>query len=195
MKKITLLLLIISTISLGQKKVEVYKKLANFTCDCAKSKGSENLTDVAVGLCIFESLNKINVKEQKIIGYNSEKKAELSDEIAENIGTEMAFICPEVFSNLESQEGQSEEVDLDLYFTGNYSATASNEFNTIKVLDENKLQKDFIWLFPFDGDALLMKKKINVGEKIEVRYREQSFFDPKTNAYKIFNEILEIKLL
>ena len=187
-------MLLLSIFSFGQKKADVYKKLANFTCECSKSKESDKLTDTAVGLCIFESLNKISAKEQKLIGYNADKKAELKDEIAENIGTEMAFICPEVFSNLENQEGQSEEVDTDLYFTGNYSATSSNQFNTIKVLDENKSQKDFIWLFPFDGDALLMKK-INVGEKIEVRYREQSFFDPKTNAYKIFNEILEIKLL
>ncbi len=193
MKKITILLVLICSYSFAQKKEVLYKKVASLTCECTTAKKTDKLSDEDFGFCILISLNKLTPKEQKIIGYDSNEKSEIKDEIAENIGIEMALICPEIFSKIESEE-QVEEVP-DLVFIGIFNTTVSNEFNTIKVTYENKVTKDFIWLFPFDGDSLLIKKKIVKGDKIEIRYREQSFFDPKTNDYKNYLEILEIKLL
>ncbi|WP_395054172.1 hypothetical protein [Flavobacterium sp.] len=193
MKKITILLVLICSYSFAQKKEVLYKKVASLTCECTTAKKTDKLSDEDFGFCILISLNKLTPKEQKIIGYDSNEKSEIKDEIAENIGIEMALICPEIFSKIES-EVQVEEVP-DLVFIGIFDTTVSNEFNTIKVTYENKVTKDFIWLFPFDGDSLLIKKKIVKGDKIEIRYREQSFFDPKTNDYKNYLEILEIKLL
>lgn len=194
MKKLSLALFLFSMYSVAQKKDVVFKKVATLTCECTSAKKTENLSDTDFGFCLLGSLGKLTPKEQKIIGYGTGDKSEISDEIAESIGIEMALICPEIFSKMESDE-EEVEAESDLVFTGTFETTITNEFNTIKATDENKVTKDFIWLFPFDGDALLIKKKIIAGDKIEIRYREQSFFDPKTNEYRNYLEILEIKLL
>lgn len=198
MKNATLLLLFFTAFSFAQKREVVFKKLAESTCECTKAKGEETISDISLGLCIFQSLDKLTPKEQKVIGYNPEKKMETIEGVAENVGLEMALICPEIFAKMsDSEEEATEEVaDVeDTFIVGTYDSMVSKEFVTIKIIDENKAVKDFIWLFPFDGDTLFIKKKVDKGEKIEVHYREQEFFDPKTNSYQKYNEITEIKLL
>lgn len=198
MKNATLLLLFFTAFSFAQKKEVVFKKLAESTCECTKAKGEATISDISLGLCIFQSLDKLTPKEQKVIGYNPEKKMETIEGVAENVGLEMALICPEIFAKMsDSEEEATEEVaDVeDTFIVGTYDSMVSKEFVTIKIIDENKAVKDFIWLFPFDGDTLFIKKKVDKGEKIEVHYREQEFFDPKTNSYQKYNEITEIKLL
>ena len=198
MKNATLLLLFFTAFSFAQKKEVVFKKLAESTCECTKAKGEATISDISLGLCIFQSLDKLTPKEQKVIGYNPEKKMETIEGVAENVGLEMALICPEIFAKMsDSEEEATEEVaDVeDTFIVGTYDSMVSKEFVTIKIIDENKAVKDFIWLFPFDGDTLFIKKKVDKGEKIEVHYREQEFFDPKSNSYQKYNEITEIKLL
>ncbi len=199
MKNATLLLLFFTAFSFAQKKEVVFKKLAESTCECTKAKGEATISDISLGLCIFQSLDKLTPKEQKVIGYNPEKKMETIEGVAENVGLEMALICPEIFANMTDSEEEATvdttAVEEDTFIIGTYDSMVSKEFVTIKIIDENKAIKDFIWLFPFDGDTLFIKKKVDKGEKIEVHYREQEFFDPKTNSYQKYNEITEIKLL
>ena len=198
MKNATLLLLFFTAFSFAQKKEVVFKKLAESTCECTKAKGEATISDISLGLCIFQSLDKLTAKEQKIIGYNPEKKMETIEGVAENVGLEMALICPEIFANMSDDEeaaADSTAVEEDTFIVGTFDSMVSKEFVTIKIIDENKAVKDFIWLFPFDGDTLFIKKKVDKGEKIQVNYREQEFFDPKTNSYQKYNEITEIKLL
>ncbi len=200
MKKIILLLLF-PVVMMAQKKEAVYKKLAALTCECSTNKGAEKLSETDLGLCIFEALNMLNDKEKKVIGYNPDKKSANIEKIAENVGVEMALICPKVFSNiLAEEEGVvSEEVVeeeiIESSHKGTFEAMTAVEFNTIIITDETNTKREFIWLFSFEGDALLIKGKIVKGDKIEVFYREQEFFDPKSKTYKIYNEITEVKLL
>ena len=185
---------------MAQKKEAVYKKLAALTCECSTNKGAEKLSETDLGLCIFEALNMLNDKEKKVIGYNPDKKSANIEKIAENVGVEMALICPKVFSNIlsEDQEVVEEVVEEEIIESshkGTFETMSAVEFNTITITDETNTKREFIWLFSFEGDALLIKGKIVKGDKIEVFYREQEFFDPKTKAYKIYNEITEVKLL
>ena len=200
MKKIILLLLF-PVVMMAQKKEVVYKKLAALTCECSTNKGAEKLSETDLGLCIFEALNMLNDKEKKVIGYNPDKKSANIEKIAENVGVEMALICPKVFSNILSEdegavtEAVVEEEIIESSHKGTFESMTAVEFNTITITDETNTKREFIWLFSFEGDALLIKGKIVKGDKIEVFYREQEFFDPKTKAYKIYNEITEVKLL
>jgi len=200
MKKIILLLLF-PVVMMAQKKEAIYKKLAALTCECSTNKGAEKLSETDLGLCIFEALNMLNDKEKKIIGYNPDKKSANIEKIAENVGVEMALICPKVFSNIISEDDEvvTEEVVEDEIIESSHKGTfevmTAVEFNTITITDETNTKREFIWLFSFEGDALLIKGKIVKGDKIEVFYREQEFFDPKTKTYKIYNEITEVKLL
>lgn len=199
MKKM-LLLLVFPMLLVAQKKEGVYKKLAALTCECSSNKGTEKLTETDLGLCIFEALNTLNEKERKIIGYNPDKKSATIEKIAESVGVEMVLICPKVFSNILSEEDEVTTEDaqaevIESSHKGTFDTLVSNEFNTVTIIDETNTKREFIWLFPYEGDALFIKEKIVKGDKIEVFYREQEFYDPKTKTYKIYNEITEVKLL
>ncbi|HLP63273.1 hypothetical protein [Flavobacterium sp.] len=200
MKKL-LLLLLFSIAMTAQKKEAVYKKLAALTCECATNKGTEKLTETDLGLCIFESLGMLDEKDRKAIGYNPDKKSTSLERIAENVGVEMALLCPKVFSNIldeAADEYAAEDEVVEVIASshkGSFESMTSAEFNTITITDESNTKREFIWLFSFVGDTLFIKDKIVKGDKIEVFYTEQQFFDPKTKTYKIYNEITEVKLL
>lgn len=200
MKKLLLLLLFTVTMT-AQKKEAVYKKLAALTCECATNKGTEKLTETELGLCIFQSLAMLDEKERKIIGYNPDRKSTSLDRIAENVGVEMALLCPKVFLNMLNEESagliaEDEVVEvIASSHKGSFESITSAEFNTITITDESNTKREFIWLFSFVGDSLFIKDKIVKGDKIEVFYTEQQFFDPKTKTYKIYNEITQVKLL
>lgn len=199
MKK--MLLLLLCTVAMtAQKKEAVYKKLAALTCECSTNKGTEKLTETDLGLCIFESLGMLDEKDRKTIGYNPDKKSTSLERIAENVGVEMALLCPKVFSNIldgEADEFVADEIEeiISSSHKGTFESMTSTEFNTITITDESNTKREFIWLFSFEGDSLFIKDKIVKGDKIEVFYTEQQFFDPKTKTYTIYNEITEVKLL
>lgn len=194
MKKIFLLLLL-PTVLFAQKKDEVIKKLANLACECTKEK--TEVSETSLGLCLLESVGKLSDKEKKVIGFTSGKESDAIKKIAEEIGTQMAFVCPEVFTKLQSEETTEEEYDEEpaLSFSGTFEVMTSNEFNTIVLVNDSKERKEFIWLFSFEGDSLLIKNKISKGDKIEVEYSELEFFDAKSKTYKVYNEISFLKLL
>ncbi len=197
MKK-TLLLLLFPVFLFAQKEDVVYKKLANQTCECINEKKKEKISELELGLCVISTLGKLSDKEKKIIKYDSASDTAL-DKVSEQIGMQMVSVCPEVFSNMLQaeavvEEAATEEVAPDPAFEGVFQTITSNEFKTISIIDNENQKREFIWLFSFDGDALFIKNKIVKGDKIEVTYREQNFFDPKINEYRIYFEILEVKL-
>jgi hypothetical protein len=197
MKKL-LVLLLFPILVMAQKKEDVYKKVAALTCECSTNKGTDKLTETDLGLCIFEALGMLSDKEKKIINYNPESKSKAIEKIAENVGVEMALICPKVFSKLMDDDQVVEKVVEEVIsssYKGTFDSIVSNGFNIITIIDESNTKREFIWLFSFEGDAMFIKGKIVKGDKIEIFYTEQSFFDPKTKTYKIYNEISEIKLL
>lgn len=199
MKKIILLLLFMPTILMAQKKEDVYKKVATSTCECATK--SNEISDTALGICILDALNQLTDKEKKTIGYNGSNKLEVIEKISENIGIEMVSICPEVFTKLDKDTDEdqvdTEEIadEEDLVVNGTFESVVTNEFNTVSIIDEKNEKQEFLWLVPFEGDTLLIKKKLEKGDKLEITYSEHEFFDPKTNSYKKGNMILGMRLL
>ncbi len=209
MKKL-LVVLLFPFLMTAQKKEEVNRKLAETTCDCVSAKGKQKVTEMDLGLCILSSLNKLSDKEKKVIGYNTKDKAGSIEKIAEDVGMEMATICPNLFIDMFEnnpellsdedevvavEEDTMKEEVVDSSTKGTFEMFAGTEFNTVVLTDEAGNRREFIWLFPFEGDSLFIKGKIVKGDKIEVYYREQSFFDPVKKEYRIYNEITEVNLL
>lgn len=195
--KLKLLLFLMPLGLMAQKKEIVYKKLANSTCECITTK---EVTDINLGICIFDAINKLTDKERKTVNVDIDDKMASIEKIAESVGLEMAVICPEVFVKIAKESDTeetfvAEEDELDLFYTGTFENIAAVEFNTIYLLDDKNVKQEFIWLFSFDGDNLFIKNKIVKGDKLEVHYRQQEFFDPKQSKYRIYNEITSIKLL
>ncbi|TBX71179.1 hypothetical protein EZL74_01355 [Flavobacterium silvisoli] len=194
--RITILLLLTPLLFWAQKKQAVYKKLATHTCDCVSKK--KDVTDVNLGICIFEAIDLLSNKERKSIDVNPDDKMTSIQNIAESVGIEMAVICPDVFIKIAENKADanfSDEDELDLFYVGTFESMTAKEFNTIVLLDEQNQKQEFVWLFSFDGDNLFIKNKIVKGDKLEIHYRQQDFFDPKLNQYRIYNEIVSIKLL
>ncbi|MGK4566500.1 hypothetical protein [Flavobacterium sp. 3HN19-14] len=122
------------------------------------------------------------------------------ERIAESIGVKMAVTCPAIFTKMMSDESDENQAPAAVeepnpLFSGTFDSVSANEFKTITIISDSNEKKSFIWLFPFDGDSLFIKNKISKGDKLEIEYREQQFFDAKTNAYRTYNEITGIKLL
>lgn len=196
MKSILFLLLLPVTL-MAQKREVVYKKLAKSTCECITAK---EITDINLGICIFDAMNKLTEKERKTVNIDIDNKMASIEKIAEAVGLEMATICPDVFIKMAKEEtdGQAfitDDDELDLFYTGTFESMVTNEFNTIFLLDDKNEKQEFVWLFSFEGDNLFMKNKIVKGDKLEIHYRQQDFFDPKQKKYRIYNEITSIKLL
>ncbi|WP_162126852.1 hypothetical protein [Flavobacterium phycosphaerae] len=193
----TILLFLFPVLLWAQKKEAIYKKLATYTCDCVG--GKKEVTDVNLGVCIFEALGQLSNKERRNIDVNQDDKMKAIQNIAESVGIEMAIICPDVFAKIAENKAEdtaiSDEDELDLFYTGTFESMATQEFNTIILLDEKNEKQEFVWLFTFEGDNLFIKNKIVKGDKLEIHYRQQDFFDPKQNKYRIYNEITSIKLL
>jgi hypothetical protein len=194
--KIKILLLLTPMLLLAQKKNMVYKKMAISTCDCISDK--KEITDVNLGLCIFEALDHLSPKEQRIIDADPDDKMTAIQKIAESIGLEMAIVCPDIFTKIaenKAQEIKDVADELDLFYTGTYDSLTTQEFNMILLLDGKNEKQEFVWLFSFEGDNLFIKNKITKGDKLEIHYRQQEFYDPKLGQYRIYNEITSIKLL
>ena len=201
MKNIQLLILFLPLILLGQKKEAVYKKLANLTCDCAEKKAKEkNLTSYDLGICIFDALDQLDVKDRKTISYNPDKKIETGMDIAKSVGVEMAIICPKYIKTTKEEEEPPVMIDSTQAVAintikGNIDSMVSNGLKFIYIIDDNHLKKEFLWLEAFEGDSLFIKGKATIGDTIEIHYIETNYFDPKENAYRIYNVITSIKLL
>lgn len=181
---------------MAQKKEIVYKKLANSTCECINTK---EFTDINLGICIFAAINELTEKERKIVKVDIDNKMASIEKIAESVGLEMATICPDVFVKIANENNPEANLiadnEMDLFYTGTFDSMATAEFNMIFLIDDKEVRQEFIWLYTFEGDTLLVKSKIVKGDKLEIHYRQQEFFDPKQNKYRIYNEITSIKLL
>lgn len=195
--KTFLLLMLFPVLSFGQKKDIIYKKLSDYTCDCAHKK--EQITDEALGFCIFEAVAALSAKEKKTINYNENDRVESVTKIAENIGFEMALSCSDVITKLNKSVGETADetvpTEVQPIFTGTLQSVGTGDFKTFLLVGENGEKMEFIWLSSFENDNLFVKNKITKGDKLEIQYREQQFFDPKTNLYKVYNAIASVKLL
>jgi len=190
-------MLLMPLVLMAQKKEIVYKKLANSTCECINTK---EVTDINLGICIFAAINQLSEKERRIVNVDIDDKMASIEKIAESVGLEMASICPDVFIKIAAENNPeagitADDSDLDLFYTGTFESMTTAEFNTIFIIDDKNVRQEFIWLFTFEGDSLFVKNKIVKGDKLEIHYRQQDFFDPKQNKYRIYNEITSIKLL
>jgi hypothetical protein len=182
----------------AQKEEVIYKKLANQTCDCVKAKNTEKTSELELGICVIGSLGKLSEKEKKVIKYDTNSDSSL-DKVSEQVGMQMVSICPDVFSSMlqneTTEDTVAEDVAPDPSVSGVFQSIVSNDFKTIVILDDTNQKREYIWLYPFEGDSLLIKNKLVKGDKIRILYREQNFFDPKINDYRMYNEILEVELL
>lgn len=184
-------------LSFSQKKEDIYKKIANSCCERLNEKKSSKLTELDLGFAILQVLGDLNEKEKNIIGFNSSKAEESLEKIGEPIGIQMAMACPSIFASLVDENGKNllEESSNGNSLRGTIEELVSNDFKKIKLKNDKGEIIEFLWLSAFSTDSILVNNKVVKGDKVEINFNEENFFDPKSNSYKKYNVIKGIKFL
>ena len=197
MKKIIFLLSLIFVAFTSFAQEDVYKTIANETCDCIKKKNYDYATvskadvEMALGFCMLESAKKNKIA---IDVNNMEEMTALG----QKVGMQMAPICPEVFQALVgTKEEAVEEEDDTEYFTvsGKINSVEEKDFVFVNLKDGDGKDFKFIWLYYFAGsdDFKDIPKKL-IGKEVTLTYILLEVFDPKTKAYHSLNILSGLEL-
>ncbi|MDI9310108.1 MAG: hypothetical protein QM535_07830 [Limnohabitans sp.] len=184
-----------SVFGYSQNKEEILQKLAKNSCDCVNKKNSPQITDIDFGICIIESLSTLNEKEQKVIGYNPKDGVKAIEKLTEPIGIQLALTCPQVLTQIKDKKGKSLMDDDLTSHSGIVEEIIVGDFKKIRLKSDKNEVLEFLWLFKFSNDSVLLNNKVIKGDKVEITYTIENLFDAKTNTYKSFNIIKEIKFL
>jgi hypothetical protein len=190
MKKITAIALFLSFTVTVNAQEDIYKTIAQETCDCVSKRGIDtskrNEVEIALGLCMLESIQAHDVDVQ------------LTDEAAmtafgEKVGLQMAPICPLLFSAFMG-DAEEEGVEV-LELAGKVKSIEMDEFLFIILKDDSGKEHKLLWFryFPGSDDFKSDPKKL-VGKSITVVYENQECYFPKTKTYRDSKEIRDLKL-
>ena len=120
------------------------------------------------------------------------------EKLGENVGLQMAFICPEVFLLLTEEEGSttkkaSKTEVASKTKSGIIEGFDGKEVKYLLVKDDNGRINKFLWLRSFSGDADLIKMgRDALGEKVKVTYEEIEIYNPELGEYIKRKEIRSI---
>ena len=170
---------------------DVYKLVAQETCDCITKKDLSSATkksiELSLGLCMLESIQKNNID------------VEVSDGVAmrgfgEKVGLQMAPLCPNVFSFLTRDETEQRENSLQFFtVSGKIKSIDESDFLFLNLREESGKETRLIWLQYFKGsdDYIAEPRKI-VGKKVSVKYQPIECYLPKAKGYYSYKQIIEL---
>lgn len=132
----------------------------------------------------------------KLIQSLNLKNSKSMEKFGEKVGTQMAFICPEVFLLLKddntSKKNEDAPVDKNTV-SGEIEAFESEELKYVLIKENDGRINKFLWLRSFEGDADLIKKGNDaVGKKVKIEYTEIEIYSPKLGEYINRKEIKKI---
>lgn len=195
MKNLFLILFISLSISSFAQSDDIYKTIADKTCSCLDEKEltKDNL-ELNLGVCMMEVINDYPELTNSI----SLKNTKSMEKLGENVGLQMAFICPEVFLLMTEEETKpnkksysSEEKTSTK--TGVIEGFDGKEIKYLLLKDDKGRINKFLWLRSFSGDADLMKLgRDALGERVKVTYTEIEIYNPEMDEYIQRKEIKSI---
>lgn len=194
-----LVLLSVSSSSFSQNE-DVYKIIAQETCDCLAKKNYDYSTadkadvQMTLGLCLIESAQRNNLKLE--IG-----NTQAMTELGQKVGLLMAPLCPDFFKVFIKKEGaveEMEEQDDTEFFTvsGKIKVIEEKDFLYVILKETSGREHKFIWLLYFSGsDEFIDDPKKLVGKDVTITYMTLEALQPKSKTYYNLNIIqgLEMK--
>ena len=166
---------------------EFIEKLAQETCTCLEGKSTEGMTqsqkEMQMGVCMFQGIGKY---KQEFDAYK--KNQNLGDidleSFGEEVGIEMAVICPSFILSYVDSDYFSEEVpDYSLEVElGKINSIEKIQFNNVKleICDGSVLK--FLWLWDFEGSEILIKEQFK-NKWINVFYSNLMLYDSEKKTY------------
>jgi hypothetical protein len=181
-------LLILFSCGFALAQNDIYKKIAQESCDCITKQDLTNKSkdeiEAALGICMLEAINKNKVD------------VDISDQAAmsafgEKVGLQMAPICPSVFKLFIAESDQETAVSL----SGKIKSVEIDDFLYVIVKEEGGNENRVIWLSNFGGsDSFVSDPKKLIGKNVTLKYRAVEYYAPKAKGYLSLKEIVELKI-
>lgn len=170
---------------------DMLNTVAQETCTCINQKNvsskSRKEIEMALGLCIFESINKHKID------------VDISDESAmeaygQKIGIRMVGICPEIFQALVNDEQTQEPAKATaLQISGRVKAIEEGTLITFIVREDSGKEHKLVWYGYFAGsDEYKENPKLLIGKQVTFSYKEIETFFPKAKTYINSKEIISL---
>lgn len=181
-------LLILSSYTFAKAQDDVYKVVAQSSCDCISKQDLANKSkkeiEAALGICMLEAINKnkvdINISDQDAMTTFGEK-----------VGLQMAPICPSVFKVFMDSDDSETSVTIE----GKIKSIEINDFLYVIVKEDGSNEHRVIWLSNFGGsDSFVSDPKKLIGKNVSLKYRTGEFYSPKAKGYLSLKEIVELKI-
>ena len=170
-------------LSFDQDSEDMYKSIANETCDCVSAKKLSSMTkdelETAIAACTLERTvsNNINLNF-------SDTNAMLK--FRTGVRLSMMNICPEVFAYNPNPVSDRFTDQV----TGHVKSVRSSHVIVITLKDDTGRNHDLVWLRYFSGsEHFSANPKSMVGKIVTMRYQTAEFFSPRTGSYYKAKEI------
>jgi hypothetical protein len=189
MKKILVVIICLAGFTLSAQD-DVYKIIANETCECLKTRDISKLksrseVEMVMGICMLESAGRQNL-DMDLTDREAMRK------VGEKVGVQMVLICPDAFKKV-LVEGESEPEPE--WFTGQVKSVDVGEFVYLNFKEESGKEHRLIWTryFPGSDDYQDNPKKL-VGKKVRVLFQTVEYFSPKMKTYYLAKEITNLQV-
>jgi hypothetical protein len=177
---------LITTCAFAQE--DIYKKIAQETCDCINSKDLTGATrksvEMSLGLCMIEKIQNASIQIDI-------QDPEQMRSFGEKVGIQMAPICPSIFAYFTDE--QPEAAPTFESVNGKIKAIEEGDFLTVILKDSNGKETKLLWLRYFTGsDDYLENPKSLIGKQVSIKYQLIEAYMPKAKGYFSFKEIVEM---
>lgn len=189
--KIVLLVFLFSSIAAFSQEDSYMNDIAKNGCECAskitKSRNDEAF-NMELGLCIIQAAKDYKEEIKRDYKVDLVKKPEGSDKLWEAVGYQMAFICPEVFT--EKSENNIKPETTTATVKGTITYIDREGFVTFSVKTEQEKTFKFYWFEAIESNIDITQKYHTLnGSKVNITYYTQNIFDSRINEYRLFNII------
>lgn len=195
MKTILLLIFTVFSLNLTAQNDEQIQKIAQSTCECLSEKNLEGKTqqeiEVQFGFCILGSVSKNKKEFDEMYGGKSIMEIDM-EKFGEEIGLQLAGLCPDVFMNLDLGPDEEESVELNVEL-GKIISIEKKQFNTINLEIGDGSVLKFLWLWDFEGSDILIKNQCK-NKWINIFYSSLLLYDAEKKSYVNYKVIERVEL-
>lgn len=162
------------------------KKAATATCECFDAKlesGQSTNAQMAVGTCMISFINNNREEAEKNFGEIVFTNTNGMTQIGEQVGVEMAGICPESMMLLVEEMGVdelSEEASYEVQ--GSIKSITFGSPTVVTIMEESGRPVKCYWMEYFSGSEMLLEESA-VGKEVNITYENLDLFSGEAREY------------
>jgi hypothetical protein len=212
MKKI-LILLLFCQIGLAQKlsKINLLNQMSDEICTEMKTKKIDKSNfELTLGLVMMKSINNNKQNVEKFYGKKMYGENGILEKIGEDLGETMISRCPDMFERLNDigaldkyvEEAETETIadttgvsheDEEPSIKGDFLSSKMESFQTIQIKENNGDVSNYILLYNFENSNLIIQNKLNMNDKVQIKYYDDIIYDSKQNKFVEFKVLTDIQ--